>query len=123
MRRRETAAAAEGNQRVTARKPMAAFCLRRTQIITALADSEPQAPGGGFREVRRGELTAETARTHATTKRKQRADSCRLRSVRYHYPSDGAGLAGVVASAVTERSMCGCLMLYTKLCFYFGTNS
>ena len=53
-RRRKAAAAAEGNQRVTARKPMAVLCLRRT--------------------------------------------------VRYHCASEGAGLAGFIASAVTVRS-------------------
>jgi len=37
-RRREAAAATEGNQRVTARKPMAALCLRRS--VRCQCDSE-----------------------------------------------------------------------------------
>lgn len=61
-------------------------------------------------EVRRREAVAAEEETNSATARKQRAVFCRLRSVRYHCASEGAGLAGFIASTVTERSKDWCLL-------------
>lgn len=47
---------------------------------------------------------AVTERTHATTKRKQRAVLCRLRSVQYHRTSAGGRLALHLARRMTAQS-------------------
>jgi hypothetical protein len=75
-----------------------------SQTTNALADREPQAPSEVFfarwAVVKWRRYGADTLGTEL----KQRVVSCLLRSVRYHCASEGAGLAGFVANAVTERS-------------------
>jgi hypothetical protein len=59
--------------------------------------------GGVYREARSGEAAAGTKRNQLGEGGKPRAGLCLRRSVGLPRCSDGAGLAGFVASAVTER--------------------
>jgi len=75
-RSREAAAATEGNQRVTARKPMAASCLRRSVRCPCTSRQRTASPWRGlFREGRSGEVAAGTERTRLERSYKQRAVS------------------------------------------------
>lgn len=75
-RSREAAAATEGNQRVTAYKPRAALCLRRSVRYHNGSRQRTASPWRGlFREGRSGEVAAVTERTHLATELKQRAAS------------------------------------------------
>ena len=101
----EAAAETERNQRGEGGKPMAGLCLRRfvrwarcSYLRTA------RAWRGGFREARSGDAVAETERAQCGKGGKPMAGLCLRRFVRLLRCSDGAGLAGFIASAVTERS-------------------
>ena len=103
----EAAAETERNQRGEGGKPMAGLCLRRfvrwarcSYLRTA------RAWRGGFREARSGDAVAETERAQCGKGGKPMAGLCLRRFVRLLRCSDGAGLAGFIASAVTERSSC-----------------